>query len=1142
MEKLPLGDVEYEAESGRLSRRIAFAILLWLSFIVALYSWQSSHLQNDTVEMAVQEAITHFNKDQALRLWATSHGGVYVATDENTPPSPWLSHIPERDITTPSGKQLTLMNPAYILRQVTEEHTRLFGTRGHLTSLKLLNPGNNPDRWERDALEAFEAGAREVTEMTEIDGKPYYRFMRPMITQRGCLKCHKDQGYRVGDIRGGVSVAIDMAPYLKHQQEEQQNQRFALFTIFVIGLSGLLIGWYRGVKQIRERGRSHQELQESNDKFHSVTDAAQDAIVAIDDAGAIHYWNRAAERIFRYSREEAMGKNLHRLIVPEHYHQAHIDGWQYFAKTGEGAVIGKTIEVSAQDRDGQEFPVELSISTIKTQGGWQAVGVIRDIRERKQAEEQLSEINKKIEQAHREWMDAFDSIQDPIFLHDADGMVMRANLAYAERAGMVIDDVIGRPYWECFPRGDGPMQSCARAQGPDDADGIDEEFTLESGEIFLSRAFAICDDDGNYRYSIHIMEDITLERQAAHSLKESEDRFRKLFEKAPLAYQSLDREGCLIEVNQKWEEIFGYPYNEVIGQPFSNFLTSQYSEQFQEILDNIHKKQDIHAIELEICSKSGTVRLVSLEGRVSYDSHSGIERSHFILGDITERREMLNDLRESEEKFRRIFDGTLDGILLADVENKKFFMANHKICLMLGYSFEELEHMGVTDIHPKEDLPYVIDQFEKQRQGEIELAENIPVKRKDGSIFYADISASSITLNNIHYQIGIFRDISERKIAEDSQLALNQLLQTSKACNEALVRATEESALTRQICNILADHADFSLVWVGLSDATLESKNTVYCSDNCESIDLFNSNWDDEEGPGPAREAIRTGKIQVIHASDDDPTFQAYREKMASLDCFSLAALPLQNKNKSLGVMMVYSYKDNVFNQQQIDLLEELSNDLAYGISSLRTHIERDHMGQRLERNLLQTVQAIARTLETRDPYTAGHQRRVTELSIAIAEELGLDEQQIEGIRFGATIHDIGKIHIPAEILNYPGQLSEMEFGIIKTHTEVGNNIVKDIDFPWPVADIIYQHHERLDGSGYPQGLKGDEIILEARILAVADVVEAISSHRPYRPSMGIEAALDELRKNRGKFYDPEITDICIKLFEDNRFTFSDSF
>lgn len=186
---------------------------------------------------------------------------------------------------------------------------------------------------------------------------------------------------------------------------------------------------------------------------------------------------------------------------------------------------------------------------------------------------------------------------------------------------------------------------------------------------------------------------------------------------------------------------------------------------------------------------------------------------------------------------------------------------------------------------------------------------------------------------------------------------------------------------------------------------------------------------------------------------------------------------------------------------------------------------------------LLQTIKAIAITIEKRDPYTAGHQQRVADLAVTIAREMGLDEDKVEGIRLGALIHDIGKIYIPSEILNRPGRISDVEFQIIKMHSEVGYEIVKDVDFPWPVADMIYQHHERIDGSGYPQGLKGDEIIQEARIMSVADVVEAIASHRPYRPSMGIDSALEEIQKNRGRIYDPEVVDTCVKLFKENMFT-----
>lgn len=152
-----------------------------------------------------------------------------------------------------------------------------------------------------------------------------------------------------------------------------------------------------------------------------------------------------------------------------------------------------------------------------------------------------------------------------------------------------------------------------------------------------------------------------------------------------------------------------------------------------------------------------------------------------------------------------------------------------------------------------------------------------------------------------------------------------------------------------------------------------------------------------------------------------------------------------------------------------------------------------------------------------------------------------LSEEQVQGIHLAAIIHDLGKIHIPAEILSKPGKLNNIEFMLIKTHPEEGYNILKDVKFPWPIADIILQHHEKLDGSGYPQGLKGDEILLEAKIICVADIVEAMSSHRPYRASLGIEPALEEIRRGRGIWYDASVVDACLKLFHDNRFSFNDA-
>jgi PAS domain S-box-containing protein/putative nucleotidyltransferase with HDIG domain len=184
------------------------------------------------------------------------------------------------------------------------------------------------------------------------------------------------------------------------------------------------------------------------------------------------------------------------------------------------------------------------------------------------------------------------------------------------------------------------------------------------------------------------------------------------------------------------------------------------------------------------------------------------------------------------------------------------------------------------------------------------------------------------------------------------------------------------------------------------------------------------------------------------------------------------------------------------------------------------------------------TVEALISTTERRDPYTAGHQQRVTQLAWAIAREMDLTEEQIEGIRVAGSVHDIGKIYVPAEILSKPGRITDIEFSLIKIHPQVGQEILRAVNFPWPVADIVLQHQERWDGSGYPAGLKGDEILLEARILAVADVVEAMASHRPYRSARGIDEALEEISRNRGILYDAEVVGACLKLFTEKGFTF----
>ncbi len=230
---------------------------------------------------------------------------------------------------------------------------------------------------------------------------------------------------------------------------------------------------------------------------------------------------------------------------------------------------------------------------------------------------------------------------------------------------------------------------------------------------------------------------------------------------------------------------------------------------------------------------------------------------------------------------------------------------------------------------------------------------------------------------------------------------------------------------------------------------------------------------------------------------------------------------------------------------QRDELLARVHTHLA--LSRLSNHLEEmvemrtaelKESERKLKSSLLDSISALASTVEIRDPYTFGHQNQVAQLAVAIAKELNLPADQIEGIHLASIVHDVGKIQIPAEILTKPGKLSDLEFRLIKEHSKAGYEILKYIEFPWAVAQFVLQHHERLDGSGYPQALRGDQIHHEAKIIAVADVVESMMSHRPYRPGLGIEAALGEISGHKGTLFDAAVVDACIALFREERFHF----
>ncbi|MBW2028444.1 MAG: HD domain-containing protein [Deltaproteobacteria bacterium] len=259
----------------------------------------------------------------------------------------------------------------------------------------------------------------------------------------------------------------------------------------------------------------------------------------------------------------------------------------------------------------------------------------------------------------------------------------------------------------------------------------------------------------------------------------------------------------------------------------------------------------------------------------------------------------------------------------------------------------------------------------------------------------------------------------------------------------------------------------------------------------------------------------------------DDP---AFAEAALEIGAYGYIIKPF--KPNEVVINVANALRRRMLEIQSRNYREELERTVEERTKALRLALKN------VQRSMEGVIHAMALTIETRDPYTAGHQARVTRLAVSIGQELNLSPKEIEGIRMAGMIHDVGKIAVPAEILSKPGDLTDIEFSLIKTHPTVGYHILKDIDFPYPIAQIVLQHHERLDGSGYPKGASGDQILIQAKIIAVADVVEAMASHRPYRPSLGVDKALWEIGENRGVLYDPEVAELCIRLIRDKGFSF----
>jgi PAS domain S-box-containing protein/putative nucleotidyltransferase with HDIG domain len=465
------------------------------------------------------------------------------------------------------------------------------------------------------------------------------------------------------------------------------------------------------------------------------------------------------------------------------------------------------------------------------------------------------------------------------------------------------------------------------------------------------------------------------------------------------------------------------------------------------------------------------------------------------LAGIVMRREAEKARRRSDQEFSLLV-GNVPAIVCKGYAEGYASFIDNKVEGMLGYSRDEFEQRWIkwTDLILKEDLGQARRIFLKALKGSNSYVREYRMRCKGGGIIWVQ-ERSQIVLDaqgKIDYISGVLFDISKRKQGEE---ALRQEKETAQ-------RYLDVAAVMFLVMDVPGN-------------VTLINKR------GCEILgypekEIVGRNWVEHFIPEKIRDDMQVMRKSILSG------------EIECMEYFENAVLTKSGEER------IIAWHNTRLRNEAGEIAGCLSSGEDITLRRRAEEALQDSLN-RVRRTLEGTVTALATAVETRDPYTAGHQRGVAQLACAIAAELGFSADRVEGIRVMGFLHDIGKIAIPAEILSKPGRLSEYEFNIVKFHSQVSYDILKEVDFPWQVALAVLQHHEKLDGSGYPHGLMGEDIIPEARILTVADVVEAMASHRPYRASLGIDQAIAEISQNRGVLYDPEVVDACLTVLRENR-------
>ena len=660
---------------------------------------------------------------------------------------------------------------------------------------------------------------------------------------------------------------------------------------------------------------------------------------------------------------------------------------------------------------------------------------------------------------------------------------------------------------------------------------VSEEFTLHGQDDlwFQGRVFPVPEG------VLAIAADITERKRGEAAFGASEHRFRSLFENSMDAIIIASADGTILEANQAWLNMFRYSRDDL---PALNAGELYVDTAVRDQMPSRVAEAGTVSDEVRYRRKDGSVFDAQQRVMGVTDNEGKVTLYQGIIYDKTELAQAEYRERDQRGFAAALMETSPACILVFDIDLHVVF-ANAESDRVLGIPREQIVGMTsgkdllLMDAEgrpiPEEELPACrVFKSETPMYG-VEYAFDSPSGRRTLSISAAPLLDDTSAVTRV---VASIEDITARKQMEedlwrsiDTRAALNEILELS------LADIPLQSMLERSLIHIL------SIPWF-----EFEQSGAIFLVEDEPGVLVMKAQLSLAEPIQAACARVPFDRCLCGRAAlTKEPQFadcidSRHEIMYAGIHPHGHYCVPILFDAKVRGVIVVYIGEGHRRDNRALAFLSAVANTLAGIIERRRREQEREEALVRVQTALTTTVQVMSSAVELRDPYTAGHQSRVSIVARAIAEEMGLPAESLDAVEVAGRVHDLGKLRIPAEILTKPSKLTAVEYELIKEHPQASYDLLKGIDFPWPIAAIAYEHHERIDGSGYPQGLKGDEMLPEARILAVADVFEAMSSHRPYRPTLGVEAALEELRSRSGVLYDSAAVDALVHLVRDKGF------